>query len=173
MNKEELSELILSNPNEAWRKVQTGEIDISHVNFNALRARAKNQFHMTDQQIEAVESTYWGSYLVERNISEMVSSMEKALGNTDIVDDMLGRLTFGDKISLMNDRYNKGGQLKPFISMAWKVNQLRNDMAHGRFGNLKYNGIDLSDRKGQFKFLIDLVTAFMESANNIKTQNKK
>lgn len=167
MNKEEISKLVLSNPDEAWRKIQSGELDTSKVVVNVLRTRAKDQFKMTDGQMEAAESTYWGSYLVERNISEMISILEKSSGNTDIVDDMLNRLSFGGKISLMNDRYNKTSQIKPFINMAWKINQLRNDMAHGRFNNLKYEGIDLSDRKGQFKFLIDLTTAFTKSASNI------
>ncbi|MCL4392190.1 hypothetical protein M1413_02540 [Patescibacteria group bacterium] len=167
MNKEEFSKLILSDPSEAWKKIRSGEIDISHVDFNVVKKRVENKF-LTKEQIEAVESVYWASYLVEKEISDIISSTEKTLGNTDIVDAMLGRLAFGDKISLMDERYNKGGQIKPFISFAWRVNQLRNNVAHGRFGDLKYEGLDLSNRKGQFKFLIDLIGAFSKSVKNIR-----
>lgn len=166
MNKEEISKLILSDPDEAWRKIQSGEIDTSHMEFNAVKRRVENKF-LTKEQIEAVESVYWATYLVEREVSDMVSSIEKTLGNTDIVDTMLSRLAFGDKISLMDERYNAGGQIKPFVSFAWKVNKLRNSVAHGRYDDLKYEGLDLSDKKCQLKFLIDLVSAFLKSVKNI------
>jgi hypothetical protein len=163
MSIKEISELVLYNPNEAWRKIQNGELDISHINFNILKARTKSQFNMTDDQIEAVEAAYWAGYLVERNISEMIIVIEKKSGCTDIVDDMLEYLTFGSKISLMDKRYNKKDKIKQFINMAWKVNELRNHMAHGRFNSLKYDGLDLSDKKAQAKFLIDLTAAFSKA----------
>lgn len=166
MNKEEISKFILSDPSEVWRKIENGEINISHIDFNTVKKRVENKF-LTKEQIEAVESVYWATYLIEREVSNMISSIEKTLGNTDIVDAMLNRLAFGDKISLIDERYNAGGQIKPFVSFAWKVNQLRNNVAHGKFDNLKYEGFDLSDRKGQFKFLIDSVSAFLESARAI------
>ncbi len=161
MTKEEISKLILSNPIEAWRKVQSGELDISHIKSNVLKKRAHK--FLSGDQIEAIESVYWATYIVEKEVSDIISHIEKTLGNTDIIDSMLAKLTFGDKISLLDQQYNKSGGIDPFIKFAWKVKKLRDSVAHGRFSNLKYEGVDLSGRKGQFKFLIDLTTAFSKS----------
>jgi hypothetical protein len=171
MTKEEISKLVLTNPDEAWKKIQSDEIDISHIDFNVLKKKVENTF-LTAAQIEAVESVFWATYLVEKDAANMISSIEKQLGNTDIVDSLLNRLTFGDKISLVKERYNKSGLINPFVNFAWKVKTLRDAVAHQRFEELKYDGLDLSDKKSQFKFLIDLTTAFSKSAQNIKDSLK-
>lgn len=164
MTKDEIVKLSLSDPNKLWTMIKNGELDISHADFNLSKASLKRHYSMTDEQIEAVEFIYWVSYLVERSISEMISSIEKALGtNIKMIDAMLGRLHFGDKISLIDDEYNLKGQIKPFITMAWKVNSLRNNVAHGKFNDLKYEGMDLFQTKAQFKFFIDLTTAYSQS----------
>lgn len=97
MTAEEISKLILSNPDEAWRKIQGGEINAP--DFNVLKKWVEKKF-------------------------------------------------------------------LPFIKFAWKVKKLRDAVAHQRFDDLKYDGLDLSDRKAQYKFLIDLTKAFSDSAKS-------
>ena len=73
---------------------------------------------------------------------------------------IVDRRHFGDKISLISDLYIKEPKKDKFVKILWKVNDLRNSMAHGRFDELKYEGHHLSALKGQLK----IVTNFMNSA---------
>ena len=119
----------------------------------------KRRFNLTKQQIDAVEFVYWMSYFIEAELKQMILFVEKNLGNkTNMLEVALDKLHFGDKIGLI-EIYNENSKSDSFIKMCRKINDLRNDVAHGRFEKLEYAGFSLSDTKGQLKLFADIKNA--------------
>ncbi|MEK6935467.1 MAG: hypothetical protein AABW67_01645, partial [Nanoarchaeota archaeon] len=70
------------------------------------------------------------------------------------MESLVSKLHFGEKIKVMEELYIS--TKNPFIKFMRKVQDMRNDIAHGRFNNLKYGGYDLSDNRGKIKLLAEL-----------------
>ena len=97
---------------------------------------------------------------MEREINDIINDVEKArmrgLKNP-MINAMLDKLPFGSKISLIEKNYASMPKNKNYIKMLWKINDLRNHVAHGRFDELKYGGYLLNDPKGQIKLTIEIM----------------
>ena len=50
------------------------------------------------------------------------------------MDVMVGKLHFGDKIGIIEELYS--GKKNNFIKLMRKIQNMRNDVAHGRFDDL-------------------------------------
>ncbi len=138
------------------------------VDFNGLKELkmgklfAQKRFNITDDQFEAVEFVFWITYFMEREINDIISFVEKnkMFGiENPMINGMLDKLPFGSKISLIEKHYATMPKDKNYITMLWKINDLRNHVAHGRFDELKYGGYMLNDPKGQIKLTIEIMNS--------------
>ena len=103
---------------------------------------------------------YW---LILECVSPVIIEPEVHLGGRcESIQLFIDKLHFGDKISIISELYSRNPKKDAFISFMWKINALRNDVAHGRFGNLKYEGLNLSDARGQLKIIADLMNALLK-----------
>jgi hypothetical protein len=161
MDDEKITKFLFSKPKEAFEFFEKGGVDFKQLKELDLgRLLVKQRYQLTQEQIEAVEFVYWLSYFEEREFGHIISEVEKSKGaTTPMIQAMLDKLHFGDKISLIEQHYASQSKDKDFIKLAWKVNKLRNEVAHGRFDDLNYDGFHLSDPKGQLKIIIDLMNA--------------
>lgn len=165
MTIDEIGELLLSDPTEAFKILEKAGIDISSLKeIDIARVLVKERFQLTDEEKEAAEFVFWIAYFAEREIRNIILEVEKHKTKIEnpMIDAMLDRLHFGDKIELINSQYVSGEADKEFVSMLWKINGLRNAVAHGRFVDLKYGGFALHDIKGQLKLIIDFKNAALK-----------
>jgi len=158
-NYKEIANAILTDPN-FFQKVENGEIDIPDIKPDTSLRIVKKILKFTDSQTEAVQFVFWTSYLTEFILAKMISKVEKKYRATKIIDSILDRLSLGDKISIFQDQFGLEKKSKSFIGIAWRINDLRNHVAHGRFNKLEYKGLDLCNAKGQLKLLSDLIYYF-------------
>jgi len=123
-----------------------------------LGHRLARGLKINDDDIEAVEFIFWFVYFIERTAQDMIISAECGVGaRREAIQKMVDKLNFGDKISIVSDLYVKNPKKDILIKLLWKVNNLRNDIAHGRFNDLTYGGHHLSDPKGQLKIVNDFI----------------
>mgnify|MGYP001599669382 FL=1 len=156
MTKEEIVDKFFSNPDIFFSDFEKLGVDFSKVKLDLGRVMVKKRFNLTDQQIEAVEFVYWMSYFIETELKQSILFVEKNLGSkTKMLEAALDKLHFGDKIGLITT-YNENGKSDNFTKMCWKINELRNHVAHGRFEKLEYAGLSLSDTKGQLRLFADI-----------------
>lgn len=151
-----IAKAILSDP-AFFSKIDKGEINISNTKTDIPVRIVKTIFKLTDKEIETVQFVFWASYIAENILTQIISLAEKNQRVTKIVDDILDHVSFGDKIVIFTDLYGGTKASKYFVSIAWKINELRNHVAHGRFNKLEYKGLDLSTIKGQLKLLTEFI----------------
>ncbi len=162
---EEDIENLLSNPEDLFKYFNTKGVDLNEIKkrIDSGRSIVRKAYKMTDTEIEAVEFCFWFSYFVERETQDLIAYPEIMLGaRPEAINKIIDRLHFGDKISLISDLYTKEPKKDKFLKMLWKVNDLRNSMAHGRFDELKYEGYHLSDVKGQLKIVSDFKNSLLK-----------
>lgn len=129
------------------------------------RSLVKSAFGMSEKDIEAVEFVFWIAYYAERMVQEMIISIEVTLGaRSEAVEKIVEKLHFGDKISVISDLYTNGPKKDALVIMLWKINTLRNAVAHGRFSELIYSDFHLSDLKGQIKLTMDMKDAALSKS---------
>ena len=143
---------------ETFENLGTDFNDLKKLKMGKLFARER--FKINDDQFETVEFVFWITYMMEREINDIINDVEKArmrgLKNP-MINAMLDKLPFGSKISLIEKNYASMPKNKNYIKMLWKINDLRNHVAHGRFDELKYGGYLLNDPKGQIKLTIEIM----------------
>ena len=161
MDKEEI-ERLLRNPDEFIRVMKEKGVaqDIKKT-VDSARLLVREKYKMKTEEIQAVEFCFWFTYFVEREVRDLIIYPEVMSGaRLEAMDKIIDRLHFGDKISLISDLYIKDPNKDEFIKTLWKINNLRNSMAHGRFNELKHGEFYLSEIEGQIKIIMD----FMNSA---------
>lgn len=148
------------------QKIEKESIDFESTNnkFDLGRRLVREKYNINDVDIEAVEFIFWFVYFIERTTEDMIIRAECGVGaRREAIQKMVDKLYFGDKISIVSDLYVKNRDKDGLIKLFRKVNDLRNDIAHGRFSDLIYGGRNLSDPKGQLKIVND----FINFANNM------
>lgn len=158
MNEGDIEKLIFSNPDKAFELLKKQGIQLPQRDIG--REMVRKRYGLTPEQLSAVDFVYWASYFIERELSGAISgflNLQLKGEQKLIVEAIVDRLHLGDKISLIAGHFSKGDtESKEFISMCWKINELRNAVAHGRFGDLSYGGYSLAEPEGQLKLLVDL-----------------
>ena len=81
-------------------------------------------------------------------------------GRREAIELMVNKLYFGEKISLISELYSH--KKDPFVKIMRKVQDLRNDVAHGRFNELNYEGYELSNARGQLIIIGDMMNALQK-----------
>ncbi len=151
-----------ANPKEALDYFEKQGLDFSKAakELDLGRLLIKEIFGMNNDLIDATEFVFWISYFAERELTDTILSIEKIIlgKSTPMIEGMIDRLCFGDKISLVEKHY-AGKSSADYIKILRKINMLRNDVAHGRLEELAYNNLPLSDAKGQTLLMADFMNA--------------
>lgn len=128
----------------------------TNIKLDLGRRLVRERYKINDDGIEAVEFVFWIVYFLERLTQDMIIGAECKVGaRREAIQKIVEKLHFGDKISIVSDLYVKNPNNDALVKLLRKVNDLRNNVAHGRFSELIYGGHHLSDSKGQLKLIND------------------
>ena len=115
----------------------------------------KKRYSLTDSELDTVDFVFWISYFIERTAEELIIEPQVLVGAPrKTMESVVNKLHFGEKIKVIEELYISTKDT--FIKFMRKVQDMRNDIAHGRFNNLKYGGYDLSDNRGKIKLVAEL-----------------
>ncbi len=159
INPDKLTEFFFSKPDEALRMIEEAGVDFEEARseLDVGRNLVRERWSVGNQSIHAVEFVFWISYYIEREIRSLIIEPEVKVGARKLaIEKIVDKLHFGDKISIISDLYITNPKKDEFIKLVRKIQDLRNDVAHGRFDNLNYSDYSLSNLKGQIKLIIDL-----------------
>jgi hypothetical protein len=155
MNEDDLKKLVDGNPDELIKWAEERGIDFSGLSKDIARTMVRQKFALSEEQFEAVDFVFWMSYMVERDAEELIIEPEVHIGaRKTSIELLVSRLHFGDKIKVIEQLYTSKDD--PFVKLMRQIQDLRNDVAHGRFNNLKYGGYSLSDNRGKLKLIANL-----------------
>lgn len=167
MDEKELMGMFQTKPKEALDYLEKHGVNFFEAGrkLDLGRLFVKKRFGMSKNSIDATEFVFWISYYAERELRDIISSIEKTLSgiSTPMIEGMIDRLHFGDKISLVEKHY-AGKSSEYLIKILWKINNLRNNVAHGRFDELVYEDLALSDAKGQLLLISDFMNALLKKS---------
>lgn len=163
MDEDKIANALFSNPDEFFELLESNNFDYSglkKLDIPKLLVRERYKDLISQDHFDAAESVLWISYFVEREITEDIFYIETKLSkNNAEIDEMLDKMTFGEKIKFVEDNYVQKKDNDLYVSVLRSVKTLRNHMAHGRLDKLKYGKYSLSDPRGQMKLTIDLMNA--------------
>ena len=135
--------------------------------MDIARKFVKEGYKINDEDILAVEFVFWFAYFVERSIQDFIVEPEVGMGGRrETIQSLTDRLSFGDKISVISELYKEDLKKGDLLSLLWKINEIRNHVAHGRFDKLKYKECELSDIRGQLKIIVDFKDALFGVKND-------
>jgi len=155
MKEEEIKKLVDGNPRTLIEESKKMGVDFSDINKDIASDMAIELFNIPKNQIQAVDFVFWFAYIVERNAEELIVYPEVELGaRKQAIETMVDKLTFGDKIKVIEELY--ANKKDDFVKFMRKVQNLRNDIAHGRFDNLKYEEYSLSENEGRILLIANL-----------------
>lgn len=144
-----------TNKTQKTEKESTS-FESTNLKLDLGRKLVREVYKINDEDIEAVEFIFWVVYFYERMTQDMIIQAEcKSGARREAIQKIIDKLHFGDKISIVSDLYIKDPKKDDFIKLLWKLNELRNNVAHGRFSDLTYGGHHLSDSRGQLKLIND------------------
>jgi hypothetical protein len=137
---------------------EAAKIESTKNRLDLGRNLVRSRFKINDDGIEAVEFIFWMVYYLERLTQDVIIETEsKAGARREAIQKIVDKLHFGDKISILSDLYIENKKKDDYIKFLWKVNDLRNDVAHGRFNELTYKNYNLSGSEGQLKLINDYI----------------
>ena len=155
MDIEDIKKLIDSDPDTLIKKMEELGVNLSGLDRDIARKMVKERFSLTEDQLEAVDFVFWIAYFVEREAEDLIVNPEVQLGaRKKAMEALISKLCFGDKIKVIEELYT--GKKDKFTKLMRKIQDMRNDIAHGRFDNLNYGGHSLSDNKGKIKLIANL-----------------
>lgn len=155
MDINEIKKLIDGDPDKLIKKMEELGIDPAGLDKDIAKKMVKESFDLSENQFEAVDFVFWIAYFVERESEELITYPEIQIGaRKEAMESLVSKLHFGDKIKVMEELYT--GKKDPFIKLMRKIQDLRNDIAHGRFDNLNYGGYHLSDNRAKMKLVANL-----------------
>src|SRR5690606_518105 len=101
------------------------------------RRMVRRRFSLTKQQFQAVDFVFWVAYLVEREAKNLIVYPEVQIGaRQKAMETIVNKLHFGDKIKVIEELYT--GKNDALIKLMRKIQDMRNDISHGRFDDLTY-----------------------------------
>ncbi len=155
MNIEDIEKLVDGNPDELIKKAEELGIDIGGFGKDIARKLVKERFLLTDDQLEAVDFIFWVAYFVEKEAEGLIIFPEVQVGARKVaIEALVDKLHFGDKIKIIEELYV--GKKDNFVKLMRIIQDMRNNIAHGRFDNLSYGGYSLSDNRGKLKLIANL-----------------
>jgi sulfur relay (sulfurtransferase) DsrC/TusE family protein len=162
---EEIKKLIDGNPDILIKKMGDLGVDFNNFSENIARDMVKNLFSsLTDEQFKTVDFVFWISYFVERVAEKLIIDSETQSGARKVaIETLVSKLHFGEKIKVIEELYIE--KKDNFIKLMREVQDLRNDIAHGKFDNLKYGGYSLSDNRGKIKLIAHLRDVYSKRIN--------
>ncbi len=165
MNIEEIKKLIDGDPDALIEKAQNLGIDFSDLQKDIAKEMVRKRFSLTDDQFEAVDFIFWIAYFVEREAEDLIVYPEVQIGaRKKAMEVLINKLHFGDKIKVIEELYtDKKDEL---VKLMRKIQDMRNDIAHGRFENLNYGGYNLSDNRAKLKLIANLRDVMLKKYHN-------
>jgi hypothetical protein len=155
MNIEEIKKLIDGDPDVLIEKAKSLGIDLSGFPKDIAKKMVRERYSLTDDQFEAVDFIFWIAYFVEREAEELIVYPEVQIGaRREAMEALINKLHFGDKIKIIEELYTD--KKDKFIKLMRKIQDMRNDIAHGRFEDLNYGGYNLSDSRARIKLIANL-----------------
>jgi hypothetical protein len=155
MDIEDIKKLVDGDPDALIKKAEELGVDFSDLNKDIAREMVKKRFSLTKGQFEAVDFVFWIAYFVEREAEDLIIYPEVQIGaRQKAMEALVNKLHFGDKIKIIEELYT--GKKDNFVKLMRKIQDMRNDVAHGRFDNLNYGGYNLSDNRGKMKLIANL-----------------
>ena len=131
--------------------------------------------HLDKEQTDMVSFIFWLSFMTEYDLDQVLceawkmakkysSSSEEVIKiikekhgidvtkiDPDDPDYDPMSINFGDRIKIYEDMFGTNSHVELFR----KIKRLRNDISHGRIDKLEYQGLDLRNKEGKQKILID------------------
>ncbi len=155
MDIEEIKKLVDGDPDTLIKKAEELGVDLDGLNKDIAREMVKKRFSLTSDQFEAVDFIFWIAYFVEREAEDLIIYPETQIGaRKEATEALVSKLHFGDKIKVIEELYT--GRKDEFIKLMRKIQNMRNDIAHGRFEDLNYGGYSLSDNRARIKLIANL-----------------
>ncbi|MEX0917642.1 MAG: hypothetical protein WDZ93_00635 [Candidatus Paceibacterota bacterium] len=161
MDIEDIEKLVDGDPDTLIQKAEELGIDFSSLDEDIARTMVQQRFSLTNQQFKAVDFVFWIAYLVEREAKDLIVYPEVQVGaRQKAMEALVNRLHFGDKIKIIEELYT--GKKDALVKLMRRIQDMRNDIAHGRFDNLTYEGYHLSDNRGKLKLIANLRDVFLK-----------
>lgn len=160
-----MMKMIREDPKKFVDFLEQNKIDFDKIadELDISRRLVQERYSMNKKSIRAVEFVFWFAYFIEREAQDLIVEPEVQVGGRrEAIQLLTDKLHFGDKISVISELYIENPKKDKFIKLMRKVQDLRNSVAHGRFNELQYEGLDLSDAKGQLVILSDLMNALLK-----------
>ncbi len=155
MDIEDIKKLIDGDPDELIKKAEELGVNLVGMDKDIARQMVKKRFSLTAEQFEAVDFVFWMAYFVEKEAEELIIYPEVQIGaRQNAMGVIISKLHFGDKIKVIEELYT--GKKDSFVKLMRQIQNLRNDVAHGKFANLNYGGYHLSDNRGKIKLIANL-----------------
>lgn len=161
MSIEDIEQLIDGNPDKLMAKCEKLGINFNDLGKDLSKNLVKERYSLTEEEFEAVDFVFWIAYLVERTAEELIIQPEIAAGARQAAMEIIvSKLHFGEKIKIIEELHT--GKKDKFVKLMRKIQDMRNDIAHGRFNNLKYGGYSLSDNRGKINLIANLRDAALD-----------
>lgn len=155
MNINDIKKLIGGNPHTLIEEGEKLGINWNDLDKDISKKIVEERFHLTDEQFEAVDFVFWIAYYIEKEAESLIIYPEIGAGARQVaMETIISKLHFGDKIKIIEELHS--GKKDKFIKLMRKIQDMRNDVAHGRFDNLQYGGYYLNDNRGKLILIADL-----------------
>jgi hypothetical protein len=136
-----------------------------------IRGFIKKSFSLSEDQMDTVEFLSWFIYYAERSLRNiLIIVLKGGIKSEDgsyekIIEFIIDKFNFTEKIDLYNEA-SSGKKAGKLVSYFRKINQLRNDIYHGRIEDLKYNKADLRQKKTRSKMMFDFFKALNDASSS-------
>ena len=161
MDIKDLKKIVDGKPADLIKFAAEHGIDFSELDKNIARKMVQERFSLSDKEFEAVDFVFWIAYLVESEAEGLIIEPEVNVGaRKEAMKIIISKLHFGDKIKIIEELHSSKND--PFIKIMRQIQELRNDVAHGRFSNLKYGGYSLDDNRGKLTLIANLRDALLK-----------
>lgn len=121
---------------------------------------------LSNDEIDAVHFVYWLTFLVEKQMKDVVDNYLKRTGCSsdlkDLIDDIYDELTIYGKIKILEKQLKRSEGIKSFkklFSFYTVLKEMRNNMAHCKIERLLYKGKNIQERKTKNLMLVDYYEA--------------
>lgn len=172
MDINDMKKLVDGDPDTLIKEAEKLGIDWSGLDKDIAKKIVKKRYpSLTDKEFEAVDFIFWIAYFVEKEAEDFIIYPEVKVGARQVaMETIVNKLCFGDKIKIIEELYT--GKKDCFIKLMRQIQDMRNDIAHGRFDKLNYGGYHLSDNRGKMKLIANLRDTSL-SKNTTPNDTKK
>lgn len=152
MDIEEIKKLVDGDPDVLIETAAEMGFDFTGLSKDIARQMVKEKFSLSEDQFEAVDFIFWLSYMIEKDAEDLIIYPEVKLGaRKEAMNTIIERLHFGDKLTIIEKLHT--GKKDSMVKLMRKIQDMRNEIAHGRFDQLNYGGYHLSDNRGKLKLI--------------------